>query len=355
MKKTSKKKKIIILIAIALIIVIIGILIGTNVIKVDIFTGKYNSSNGSSSNGNLLPEYIKTGITLAGVTGTLEDLDTSDATATADDILWGKTAYVDGEKITGTKPRTIDILQVGDYVAYTPDTSNTSYSLSSTYSGYDSDQTIEQENLTWQVLSINDDGTVDLVSSTPTSKDIYLKGATGYNNGVYFLNDISAKLYSNSSLGVTARSLNIEDIEKHMTEEGLEYVHTYSSYVAGWGETYTYKSSSSLRYYPNLYAKENGSGINTTTVKTDGIEQSDSYYTSPTTETYSLADANGLTVTQTNYKMSMNSSYYDNSTFYDLIHMAGEPYLLASRYAEPNMSTSAGFGLRYVNKTSLSR
>ena len=98
MKKTSKKNKIIILTAIALIIVIIGILIGTNAIKINILTGKYNSANNGSSNGNLLPEYIKAGITLAGVTGTLEDLDTSDATATADDILWGKTAYVDGKK-----------------------------------------------------------------------------------------------------------------------------------------------------------------------------------------------------------------------------------------------------------------
>ena len=109
MKKTSKKKKIIILTAIALIIVIIGILIGTNAIKVNILTGKYNSSNGSSSNGNLLPEYIKSGITLAGVTGTLEDLDTSDATATADDIAWPKTAYVKGKKITGTRGKPIEI------------------------------------------------------------------------------------------------------------------------------------------------------------------------------------------------------------------------------------------------------
>ena len=100
MKKISKKNKIIILTAIALIIVIIGILIGTNAIKVNILTGKFNSANKNSSNGNLLPEYIKVGITLGGVTGTLEDLDTSDATATADDIWYGKTAYVDGKKIT---------------------------------------------------------------------------------------------------------------------------------------------------------------------------------------------------------------------------------------------------------------
>ena len=262
MKKTSKKNKIIILTAIALIIVIIGILIGTNAIKVNILTGKFNSANNDSSNGNLLPEYIKAGITLGGVTGTLEDLDTSDATATAEDILYGKTAYVDGEKITGTY-RTLGMLQVGDYVAYTPDTAS-NYSLSKTYSGYDTDQTIPQEKLSWQVLSINNDGTVDLISSTPTIGTIGFKEAVAYNNGVYLLNDIAAKLYSNSKLGVTARSIKIEDIEKHMTEEGINYVHSYSSKGIAWGKTKTYTVN---RYYPNLYTRENGSGINTTTVK----------------------------------------------------------------------------------------
>ena len=119
MKKTFKKQKIIILIAIALIIVIIGILIGTNAIKVNILTGKFNSANNGSSNGNLLPEYIKAGITLGGVTGTLEDLDTSDATATAEDIALGKTAYVNGVKITGTRAEPIS--QTDSYVGYYAD------------------------------------------------------------------------------------------------------------------------------------------------------------------------------------------------------------------------------------------
>ena len=49
--------------------------------------------------GNLTPENIKTGVTIFEVEGTF----TSDANATASDIASGKTAYVNGEKIVGTK------------------------------------------------------------------------------------------------------------------------------------------------------------------------------------------------------------------------------------------------------------
>ena len=111
MKKLSKKQKIIILISFIIIVVIIGIVISANAIRVSIANEDYNSSNSDSSNGNLLPEYIKKGITLGGVTGTLESLDTSDATASAEDIAWGKTAYVDGKKITGTY-RTLKDLKI---------------------------------------------------------------------------------------------------------------------------------------------------------------------------------------------------------------------------------------------------
>ena len=107
MKKISKNKKLIILISIITIVVIIGIIVGANAVKVVIANREYNSANNNSSSSNLIPEYIKDGVTLGGVTGTLIDLDTSDATAEAEDIFWGKTAYVKGQKITGTRVDTV--------------------------------------------------------------------------------------------------------------------------------------------------------------------------------------------------------------------------------------------------------
>lgn len=52
----------------------------------------------------IIPANIKKDIQIFDITGTYEGLDTSDADAIADDIIAGKTAYVNGEKITGTLP-----------------------------------------------------------------------------------------------------------------------------------------------------------------------------------------------------------------------------------------------------------
>ena len=56
----------------------------------------------------IIPENIKKDITVLGVTGTLEILDTSDADAVRTDIKTGKTAYVNGQKITGTLPEVLN-------------------------------------------------------------------------------------------------------------------------------------------------------------------------------------------------------------------------------------------------------
>lgn len=50
---------------------------------------------------NILPNNIKKGIVILGVNGEFDGIDTSDATASSQDIRKGKTAYIDGNQITG--------------------------------------------------------------------------------------------------------------------------------------------------------------------------------------------------------------------------------------------------------------
>ena len=56
----------------------------------------------TEKNTKIKPENIKKDVNILGITGTLTSLDTSDANAIAGDIVTGKTAYVNGQKIAGS-------------------------------------------------------------------------------------------------------------------------------------------------------------------------------------------------------------------------------------------------------------
>ena len=97
-----KNKKILVPIIISmLIITLVLTLFNTKIIKKSIAEDNYESTTEGASS-TLIAKYIKKGVKVGGIEGTLEVLDTSDANAVAEDILWGKTAYVKGEKVTGT-------------------------------------------------------------------------------------------------------------------------------------------------------------------------------------------------------------------------------------------------------------
>lgn len=53
---------------------------------------------------NIIEKNIKSGVTILGVTGDSNVVDTEDATAAAGDILTGKDAYVGGAKVSGSMP-----------------------------------------------------------------------------------------------------------------------------------------------------------------------------------------------------------------------------------------------------------
>ena len=104
MKELSKKQKLIGFVAILVVAVILAIVITTSIISNnDQVASEGYSATTANAGSSLIANYILNGITIGGITGRMDVLDTSDATATPEDIAKGKTAYVDGEKITGTR------------------------------------------------------------------------------------------------------------------------------------------------------------------------------------------------------------------------------------------------------------
>ena len=101
-------------------------------------------------------------------------------------------------------------VELGDYVSMTP--TSTSYSIFGTDTGYVNastgeyiDQTINPSELNlWRVISINSDGTIDMVSEYTSSTNVYFMGQTGYSNFTGTLNMI-AKQYENSNYTVDSR------------------------------------------------------------------------------------------------------------------------------------------------------
>ncbi len=246
-------------------------------------------------------------------------------------------------------------IKVGDYVNYTYDQKTTGYSILSTYNGYSNQIVSQKSGMQWRVLNIYEDGAMDLIGDVSASdRTIYLKGVLGYNNGVYLLNDICKEFYSNSTLGITARSINIEDIENQLNETGIAARDAYTNGQIQYGKTKTYTGS--YTYYPKLYTKEKGSGIDTGEANTNGIGRSDNGYTSLSTEAANKATR--LTVTQTYYMFSNAPANYfkdyneSSSTVRDVLFNTGTSYWLASRNVY-STSPDARFCLHVVFSNAL--
>ena len=241
-------------------------------------------------------------------------------------------------------------IKIGDSVNYTYDPAG-SYSLSSTYSG-SSDQTIAQTTgLTWKVLNVDkENDTVDIISTNPTSSTVYFKNILGYNNGPYLMNEICKAQYSNKTLGVEARSINLLDMEKHLTADGIKArnAYQYNSSTAKYGTTKTYPSNTK---YPSLYANQKGAGPNVSSITPSDITKGNDPYeeskpiatTEPTTDNTS-GTGNPLTVTQTYYNISINDTNYGTAS---TVLANGTPFWVAARCVGTD-SDYAYFGLRYA-------
>ena len=248
-------------------------------------------------------------------------------------------------------------IKIGDSVNYTYDSAG-SYSLSSAYSGY-SNQTIAQTTgLTWKVLNVDkENDTVDIISTNPTSSTVTFANILGYNNGPYLMNEICKAQYSNKTLGVNARSINLLDMEKQLTAAGIKSRNEYnkgSSTYAQYGTTKTYTSNTK---YPSLYANQKGAGPNIkeaeaskkitqpdTTKGNDPYEESKPIATTEPTTDNTSGTGSPLTVTQTYYNISINDTNYGTASSI----LANSTYFwVAARYVGTSSSTAI-FGLRFA-------
>ena len=267
----------------------------------------------------------------------------------------------------------VKIPQVGDIVNYKPDTPSTGYDLSTAKSGYDA-QTIDgtYDPTTWKIMEVDESGNVTKLLGIG-SKDVCFKGSTGYNNGVYLLNDICKSRYGNASLGATARSLTIEDIESKMNSTGIAARNGYKAGTTQYGTTKTFTGSNAE--YPAIYAQEKYSGVDVSDV-TDGTQvitgsvdataqarmnpngksgSDDIYTTLPETSETTGPSKTNLTCTQTFYYFNRTpSSYFDDTNFHSMIFGTGTSFWLASRCVNCYSRYSyANLGLRYVSFSSL--
>ena len=227
----------------------------------------------------------------------------------------------------------LDEINIGDYVDYQYDETD-KYIVSSSDNGGSNynEAGIVQEKLNWRVLNIDrNNQSVDLISDKPTSNYVYLGSTGGYSNGVNLLNDICAKQYSNKQLGITARSINIEDINLKLNEEGLKQRDEYVSYLGvKYGDSYTYIFTDSDAYYPKIYAQEIGANIDGGVAQTEGLGQSES----PTERIDGKLKVgeNGITITQTYYYLEDQEKCFCENE-YELLFSSGTDYWVASRIA----------------------
>ena len=278
-------------------------------------------------------------------------------TGTVDGTAYTKEVSVTVNQFKNSILEDINI-KIGDSVNYTYDSAG-SYSLSSTYSGYSSNQTIAQTTgLTWKVLNVDkENDTVDIISTNPTSSTVTFANILGYNNGPYLMNEICKAQYSNKTLGVNARSINLLDMEKQLTAAGIKSRNEYnkgSSTYAQYGTTKTYTSNTK---YPSLYANQKGAGPNITEAEAskkitqpDTTKGNDPYEeskpiatTEPTTDNTS-GTGSPLTVTQTYYYIPINDTNYGAASS---ILANGTPFWVAARYVV-TYSDGAHFGLRFA-------
>ena len=257
--------------------------------------------------------------------------------------------YTKGKTTTPTTPTTItfESIKVGDNFKYTP-SADSSFTVP-TYKGVNNGSvaTLSTENLTWKVWKKTSDSIL-ITPTTPTKATLKLgsyssdttddnkrdHAASAYNNAVQALNAYCRKYYSDTTNGIIARNVNIDDIESSMTEAGKNARDSFSNGTYIYGKT---GNPSTKKYYPRLYTSEEPE--TSTSLGLSDSPDKDNIYAAFTGTSFSKNGASDYAsgYKQTQYYFSSSDltskKYYDDKTL-DLLFSAtgyGSGYWVASR------------------------
>ena len=254
-------------------------------------------------------------------------------------------------------------LEVGSIVTYTPSGTyewEAEYCSSTLADDVVLDSSTDNYKINqWRVFEIDKiNKKVTLVPIKPIEGKVYLGQAQGYNNGVYLLIKACESLYGDTAKGIKARNINIEDIEKKMTEQALQEAHSYVGASVGYGEQEPEAYTTNSSKYPSIYAKEilsvinqnkNNSGLSKSE-QTSLIKRSDEGAVNG-----QITTATSIQPYLTSWSKTMSNTAFRKAengiSYYDLImpKETNTTYWIASRGVQGN--TSGGFFAIYCANT----
>ena len=372
-----KRNKGITLIALVLTIIILIILAGVSITLIGGQEGiivKAQQAKEKSRGAS-----IKEAVELASITNKLEAEENKKTKANIIEELQEKGQLKEEEAVTLEEEDTITIgdvtidfsileggkkikLKVGDIVSYSPSGTynfNTDYLVSSYYRRDNQNLTLSSAQgedfaiNSWKVLSI-ENGKVEMVPIAPTTGKITFGGEQAYNNGIKILNDACSSLYSDSSKGITARSINIEDIEKIIIDKGG---YDPTTYISGGGINYGSQAVSiysiERSYYPSIYAEEKNSVIDGNE-NISGLGLSEQTRLIENTENGVTAEhiqaSTGIQPYQTFYKLNQTAfkNYLGDYSSIILPNGSNTTYAVASRCVDLFNSDTCRFLLHHI-------
>ena len=261
-------------------------------------------------------------------------------------------------------------ISVGDYITYTSPTASVTFTDADTgYPTYSSSPATLSAKTLFRVMDIDSKGNMTLVGAmTSSDQTIPFSGAKGYNNAVYTLNKKCSDLYSDTSKGITARSIKVEDITDKFNQKGTDKLTSYidtklSSLTTGTYVTNVDTTNRQVTYqtrtnYPDIFQYEAG-GLIDGTATSGIIAQSESYsgYNGLTTLANKTPKPTSVTVPYTYYYTTHTSTDFADTeravAYQNMFFETGTDYWLASRCINCD-SYGAHFRVRYVSSTNLS-